>query len=221
MTLSYVFSCIICNLKLSYPSLFLNFSEPNLHTFSSSSSGSPTPLNESKPTRRQNSLSPAKKRAQRRANNLSPRRKAENTPKLTDVDKEQPKKKKNSKTKSVTKENETTDLSLNKEDTEENKIENQNPITSNQPQEKKNTAYYLPAHEDTFVKEGKNFKSNKPQNQLDVKPELGTEKDLGKAHSKKNNVRSLRRTNTAKVKLFVIYFLKIWRKVSPFILYMQ
>ena len=153
---------------------------------------------------------------------MSPRRKAENTPKLTDGDKEQPKKKKNSKTKSVTKDNETTDLTLNKEDTEENKIENQNPITSNQPQEKKNTAYYLPAHEDTFIKEGNNFQSNKPEIQLDVKPELDTEKDLSKAHSKKNNVRSLRRTKTGKVKLFV-FFLKIWHKVlvSPSILYIK
>ena len=132
---------------------------------------------------------------------MSPRRKAENTPKLTDGDKEQPKKKKNSKTKSVTKENETTDLTLNKEDTEKNKIENQNPITSNQPQEKKNTAYYLPAHEDTFIKEGNDFQSNKPKMQLDVKHDLGTEKDLSNVNSKKSNVRSLRRTKTGKVKV--------------------
>ena len=104
---------------------------------------------------------------------MSPRRKAENTPKLTDGDKEQPKKKKNSKTKSDTKDNETTDLALNKE---ENKIENQNSITSNQPQEKKNTAYYLPAHEDTFIKEGNDIQIKKPEIQLDVRPELGTER---------------------------------------------
>ena len=145
---------------------------------------------------------------------MSPRRKAENTPKLTDGDKEQPKKKKNSKTKSDTKDNETTDLALNKE---ENKIENQNSITSNQPQEKKNTAYYLPAHEDTFIKEGNDIQIKKPEIQLDVRPELGTEKDLSKAHSKKYDVRSLRRTKTGKVKVFVTYFLKI----SPSILYMQ
>ena len=132
---------------------------------------------------------------------MSPRRKAENTPKLTDGDKEQPKKKKNSKTKSVTKDNEITDPTLNKEDTEENKIENQNPITSNQPQEKKNTAYYLPAHEDTFIKEGNDFQSNKPKMQLDVKHDLGTEKDLSNANSKKSNVRSLRRTKMGKVKV--------------------
>ena len=132
---------------------------------------------------------------------MSPRRKAENTPKLTDGDKEQPKKKKNSKTKSVTKDNEMTDLTLNKEDTEENKIENQNSITLNQPQEKKNTAYYLPAHEDTFIKEGNDFQSNKPKMQLDVKHDLGTEKDLSNANSKKSNVRSLRRTKTGKVKV--------------------
>ena len=137
---------------------------------------------------------------------MSPRRKAENTPKLTDGDKEQPKKKKNSKTKSDTKNNEKTDLTINKEDTEENKIENQNTITSNQPQEKKNTAYYLPAHEDTFIKEGTDFQSNTPKIPLDVKPDLGTEKDLSKAQLKKNNVRSLRRTKTGKVKLFVIFF---------------
>ena len=117
-----------------------------------------------------------------------------------------PKKKKNSKTKPVTKDNETTDLTLNKEDTEENKIENQNPITSNQPPEKKNTAYYLPAHEDTFIKEGSNVQSNKSEIQLGLKPELGNEKDLSKAHSKKSNVRSLRRTKTGKVKLFLIDF---------------
>ena len=144
---------------------------------------------------------------------MSPRRKAENTSKLTDRDKEQPKKNKNSKTKSDTKDNEKTDLTLNKEDTEENKIENQNPITSNLPQEKKNTAYYLPAHEDTFIKEGNNFQSNKPEVQLDVKPELGTEKDLSKANSKKYNVRSLKRTKMGKVKIFVTYFLEIWHLI--------
>ena len=126
---------------------------------------------------------------------------------MTDGDKEQPKKKKNSKTKSDTKNNEKTDLTINKEDTEENKIENQNTITSNQPQEKKNTAYYLPAHEDTFIKEGTDFQSTKPKIQLDVKSDLGAEKDLSKAQLKKNNVRSLRRTKTGKVNVFVMYFL--------------